>query len=58
MRRWILAFAAIASLPCAAQVLPGHRLPEGPERAVRERTYHIERYRADLRARSVAESGS
>jgi aminopeptidase N len=49
MRRWLLAVAAIAAMPCAAQVLPGHRLPEGPERAVRERTFHIERYRADLR---------
>jgi aminopeptidase N len=49
MRRWIFALAAISAVPCAAQVLPGHRLPEGPERAVRERTYHIERYRADLR---------
>ena len=48
MRRLLLAVLAAAALPCAAQVLPGHRLPEGPERAVRERSFHIERYKAEL----------
>ena len=28
--------------PClSAQVLPGHRVPDGPERAVRERDFHV-----------------
>src|SRR5678815_1274421 len=48
MRRLLLAVLAAAAIPCAAQVLPGHRLPEGPERAVRERSFHIERYKAEL----------
>jgi aminopeptidase N len=33
----------------SGQVLPGHRLPEGPDRPVRERSFHIEKYVADLR---------
>jgi aminopeptidase N len=49
VKRLLLALVAMAAVPCAAQVVPGHRLPEGPERFVRERTYHIERYRAELR---------
>ncbi|HEY3174114.1 MAG TPA: M1 family aminopeptidase [Thermoanaerobaculia bacterium] len=48
MRR-ILALLALVCCPAAAQVVPGHRLPEGPEHAVREREIDIERYRADLK---------
>ena len=48
MRR-ILVLLALACSPAAAQVVPGHRLPEGPERPVRDREIHIERYRADLK---------
>jgi len=48
MRRFLCVLAALAALPCAGQVLPGHRLPEGPDRAVRERAFHIERYKAVL----------
>jgi len=48
MRRALFAVLALAALPCAGQVLPGHRLPPGPERAVREQTFHIERYKAEL----------
>jgi hypothetical protein len=48
MRRWLLALVALYAAPCAGQVLPGHRLPEGPERPVRERAFHIERYKAEL----------
>ena len=45
-----LAVLALASWPLAsaAQVVPGHRLPEGPERPVRERTFHIQSYKAEL----------
>jgi aminopeptidase N len=56
-------FAALALCVCpalaadlAAQVAFGHRLPEGPERPVRERTFHIEAYKADLRFDMAAES--
>jgi aminopeptidase N len=45
----ILAALALAAAPLAGQVLPGHRLPEGPERPVREREIDIERYTAELR---------
>ncbi|MGE5277614.1 MAG: M1 family aminopeptidase [Acidobacteriota bacterium] len=48
MRRLLVAVLAAAALPCPGQVLPGHRLPEGPERFVRERDFHVERYRAEL----------
>ena len=48
MRRVLFAFLAIAAVPCAGQVLPGHRLPEGPEHSVRERAFHILRYKAEL----------
>ena len=48
MRRLLLAVLAAAALPCPGQVLPGHRLPEGPERLVRERDFHVERYKAEL----------
>ncbi len=44
-----------APSPATGQVLPGHRLPEGPERPVRERSYHIEKYVADLRFDMVKE---
>jgi aminopeptidase N len=47
----VLALAAgplVFAAPAAAQVVPGHRLPEGPERPVRERAYDIESYRAEL----------
>ncbi len=45
-----LAVLALVSWPIAsaAQVVPGHRLPEGPERPVRERTFHIQSYKAEL----------
>jgi aminopeptidase N len=48
MRRAFFAALALAALPCAGQVAPGHRLPEGPERFVRERTFHIKHYKAEL----------
>ena len=48
MRR-IVVLLAFVCCPAAAQVVPGHRLPEGPERPVRDREIHIERYRADLK---------
>jgi len=44
-----LAVLALLALPASAQVFPGHRLPEGPERPVREREIDIRHYRADLR---------
>ena len=49
----ILAALALSACPAlatnlAAQVAYGHRLPEGPERPVRERSYHIESYKAEL----------
>ena len=44
-----LAILALAASPASAQVLPGHRLPEGPERPVRDRAYHIKSYKAELR---------
>ena len=44
-----LAILALVALPASAQVLPGHRLPEGPERPVRDRAYHIKSYKAELR---------
>jgi aminopeptidase N len=44
-----LVLLALAACPAAAQVLPGHRLPEGPEHPVRERAFHIEKYVAELR---------
>ena len=47
-----LSFAAVLT----AQVEYGHRLPEGPERPVRERTFHIESYKADLRFDMAAET--
>jgi len=53
-----LAVLALASWPLAsaAQVVPGHRLPEGPERPVRERTFHIQSYKAELAFDMVAAS--
>ena len=52
MKRF-LAVLALSACPAlatnlAAQVAYGHRLPEGPERPVRERSYHIESYKAEL----------
>jgi len=49
MRRILAALTVFAcSLTLSAQVLPGHRLPEGPDRPVRDREYHIEKYVAEL----------
>ena len=50
MRRFLAALA-LALCPAfgLAQVAFGHRLPEGPDRPVRERSYHIETYKAELR---------
>jgi len=49
MRR-LLAAAAVLFCPVAvlAQVLPGHRLPEGTDHPVRDRQYHIQKYVAEL----------
>ncbi len=47
MRR-VLALLALVCCPAAGEVLPGHRLPEGSQHAVREREIDILRYRADL----------
>jgi aminopeptidase N len=49
----LLAILALSTCPAvtpdlAAQVAFGHRLPEGPERPVRERSFHIETYKAEL----------
>jgi aminopeptidase N len=46
----LLAVLALSACPLAAsaQVAFGHRLPEGPERPVRERAYDIESYKAEL----------
>ncbi len=44
-----LAILALSAIPVPAQVLPGHRLPEGTEHPVRERAFHIQRYVAELR---------
>ena len=44
----VQACALLAGAPAAAQVLPGDRLPEGPERPVRERDFHIQSYKAEL----------
>jgi aminopeptidase N len=44
-----IAILALVALPASAQVLPGHRLPEGPERPVRERAFHIQSYKAELK---------
>lgn len=54
MKHWF-AILALAALPASAQVLPGHRLPEGPERPVRDRPYHIKSYKAELRFDMVKE---
>ena len=52
MRRVPLLLALGAGLALAAdlraQVAFGHRLPEGPDRPVRERSFHIETYKAEL----------
>ncbi|MGE5413210.1 MAG: M1 family aminopeptidase, partial [Syntrophomonadaceae bacterium] len=49
MRRFAVALAlALLPFASAAQVLPGHRLPEGADRPVRDRAYHIEKYVAEL----------
>ncbi len=49
MRRFAAALAlALGPLAAFAQVLPGHRLPDGPDRPVRDRAYHIEKYVAEL----------
>ncbi|HEV8232216.1 MAG TPA: M1 family aminopeptidase [Thermoanaerobaculia bacterium] len=47
MRR-VLVFLVLVCCPANAQVVPGHRLPEGPERPARERQFDISKYRADL----------
>ncbi len=52
----VLALAAWPLQPSCAQVVPGHRLPEGPERPVRERTFHIQSYRAELAFDMAGES--
>src|SRR4051795_10280530 len=38
-----------AALPLAAQTPPGHRLPEGTERAVRDRDMDVQHVEATLR---------
>jgi aminopeptidase N len=43
-----LALLALAAFPASAQVLPGHRLPEGVDHPVRDRAFHIEKYVAEL----------
>ena len=49
MKRVLGALAlSLCVLPSPAQVLPGHRLPEGPDRPVRDRAFHIEKYVAEL----------
>ncbi len=51
MKRVLAVLALAAGLlvdAAVAQVIPGHRLPEGPERPVRERSYDIESYKAEL----------
>src|SRR5689334_16616339 len=49
MRRVLSALSALAcSLTLSAQVLPGHRLPDGTDHPVRDREYHIEKYVAEL----------
>ncbi len=55
MKRILAILALAAALPASAQVLPGHRLPEGPERPVRDRAYHIKSYKAELRFDMVKE---
>jgi aminopeptidase N len=50
----VLALLALLACPLrlagqVGQVLPGDRLPEGPERPVRERSFHIQSYKADLK---------
>ena len=47
--RWMLILAFLAAPSILAQVPPGHHLPEGPERIVREREIDIQRVTADLR---------
>ena len=49
--RPLLAAVAVVLCPFAvfAQVLPGHRLPEGTDHPVRDQQYHIEKYVAELR---------
>ena len=48
MKRVLALWRSLARFRLAAQVLPGHRLPEGPERPVRDRAFHIEKYVAEL----------
>ena len=56
MKRALALLALTACLlVAAAQVVPGHRLPEGPERPVRERTFHATSYKAELRFDMAAE---
>jgi aminopeptidase N len=47
----VLAAAALlwGAVPAPAEVVAGHRLPEGPERPVRERTIDVQRLKVDLR---------
>src|SRR5262245_4777754 len=50
MKRFlVLLTLAACPLAAAGQVVPGHRLPEGPDRPVREREFHIQSYKAELR---------
>jgi aminopeptidase N len=53
-----LAVAALlgSAVAASAQVVAGHRLPEGPERPVRERTIDVRRLRVDLRLDLDAET--
>ena len=55
MQRAVAILVALAAFPAAAQVIPGHRLPEGQERPVRERTYHVRSYKAELTFDMTAE---
>ncbi len=56
MKRFLAALAfVVCPVAVLAQVVPGHRLPEGPERPVRERTFHAKKYKADLRFDMAAE---
>ena len=49
MKRFAAALALVLCASAArAQVRPGHRLPDGTDHPVRDRSYHIEKYVAEL----------
>lgn len=55
-RAALLALLLLAAAPAVSQVAPGHHLPGGPKRPVRDREIDIQRISAELRFDMQAES--